>query len=163
MDETPEDSPPKKKSLVMPAIALAAVLGAGSFGASLLMLGTPPAPATEDHAAQSGEEAGATDAGTETEFLPMEPLLISLGPRTGNKQLRFEGYLEIPVASRETVQGGMPRVMDVLNTYLRSVEPQELSEPTALLKFRLQMLRRVQLVLGEEVVYDLLISKFLIG
>ena len=56
-----------------------------------------------------------------------------------------------------------PRVLDVLNSYLRVVEIDELSEPTSLLRLRAQMLRRVQIVTGEGRVRDLLITQFVVN
>ena len=43
----------------------------------------------------------------------------------------------------------MPRVVDVLNTFLRAVEPRDLEQPSALAPLRAQMLRRIQVVTGE--------------
>ena len=57
----------------------------------------------------------------------------------------------------------MPRVLDVLNTYLRAVEVRDLEEPSSLVKLRAQMLRRVQVVTGEGKVRDLLITEFVLG
>ena len=51
----------------------------------------------------------------------------------------------------------MPRIQDVLNSYLRAVEVRQLEDPSALLRLRAQMLRRVQIVTGEGRVRDLLI------
>ena len=50
----------------------------------------------------------------------------------------------------------MPRVLDVLNTYLRAVEVRDLEEPASLARLRAQMLRRIQVVTGEGRVRDLL-------
>ena len=50
--------------------------------------------------------------------------------------------------------------MDVLNIYLRALDPHELQEPAALLRLRAQMLRRVQIVTGPGMVNDLLVMEF---
>ena len=57
----------------------------------------------------------------------------------------------------------MPRIVDILNTYLRAVQPQDLDSPTALLRLRVQMLHRVQVVAGQGVVRDLLITEFILN
>ena len=59
--------------------------------------------------------------------------------------------------------GLMPRVLDVLNTYLRAVEVRDLEEPAALARLRAQMLRRIQVVTGEGRVRDLLIAEFVLN
>ncbi len=57
----------------------------------------------------------------------------------------------------------MPRVLDVLNTYLRAVEVRDLEEPSSLARLRAQMLRRIQVVTGEGRVRDLLISELVLN
>lgn len=96
-------------------------------------------------------------------FLAIEPLLISLGSVADERQLRFEGFLEVDARYHDEVAELMPRIMDALNIYLRAVDYSDVREPTALLKMRLQMLHRVQIVVGEGRVHDLLVSKFLLG
>ena len=56
-----------------------------------------------------------------------------------------------------------PRVMDVLNSYLRAVAVSDLEDPSALVSLRAQMLRRIQLVTGEGRVRDLLIMEFVLS
>ncbi len=51
----------------------------------------------------------------------------------------------------------------MLNSYLRAVEVRQLEDPSALLRLRAQMLRRVQIVTGEGRVRDLLISEFVLN
>ena len=57
----------------------------------------------------------------------------------------------------------LPRVIDVLNSYLRAVEVADLEDPTALVRLRAQMLRRVQMVAGDGRVRDLLVTGFVIN
>jgi flagellar FliL protein len=57
----------------------------------------------------------------------------------------------------------MPRIQDVLNTYLRAVDVEDLEEPAALLRLRAQMLRRVQVVVGDGPVRDLLVTEFVLN
>lgn len=57
----------------------------------------------------------------------------------------------------------MPRIADVLNTYLRAVEVRDLEAPAATVWLRAQMLRRIQVVAGEGRVRDLLITEFVLN
>mgnify|MGYP003471658695 FL=1 len=57
----------------------------------------------------------------------------------------------------------LPRVTDVLNGYLRAVELAELEKPTALVKLRAHLIRRIQLVAGEGRVRDVLVTEFVIN
>lgn len=96
-------------------------------------------------------------------FVQIEPLVVSLGSGSSLAHLRFRGHLEVAEGTEEAVTSLMPRVMDVLNGYLRAMKPEELSDPTMLIRIRAQMLRRVQLVVGDGLVKDLLVSEFVLN
>ncbi len=96
-------------------------------------------------------------------FVPMEPIMISLPPGSTARHLRFIGQLEVEPAQQIEVAGLMPRILDTLNTYLRAVEVRDLEDPTAIQRLRAQMLRRVQVVVGEGRVRDLLITEFILS
>jgi len=57
----------------------------------------------------------------------------------------------------------LPRVLDVLNSYLRVIDMQELNDPRALVRLRAQLLRRVQIVTGDVLVRDLLVTEFVVN
>ena len=155
-----EGEPPKRKSKWPLIIGLVLMLGLGGGGFyatySGLLLG---GDGTHAEAAAPGEDAVAVDAA----FVPITPLVISLGDGGGARHLRFAAQLEVGKATQEAVTELMPRVLDVLNGYLRAVEVRELEDPTALIRLRAQMLRRVQIVTGEGQVRDLLISEFVLN
>lgn len=96
-------------------------------------------------------------------FVAIDPLTISLGPSSTSRHLRFEAQLEIDAAYEEDVTKLMPRIVDVLNSYLRAIEIRDVEEPAALVRLRAQMLRRVQIVTGEGRVRDLLIMEFVLN
>lgn len=98
----------------------------------------------------------------EIAFVQLAPLLVTLSQGQQIQQLRFEGYLEVNPEHAEEVDALMPRIMDVLNGYLRAIEAHDITEPAAMLRIRGQMLRRIQIVTGEGRVRDLLITTFLV-
>jgi flagellar FliL protein len=108
-------------------------------------------------------EAPAENVLGDVAFVPMEPIMISLPPGASAKLLRFAGQLEVAPEHAVEVAGLMPRVLDVLNTYLRAVEVRDLEEPSSLAHLRAQMLRRIQVVTGEGRVRDLLITEFVLN
>lgn len=67
------------------------------------------------------------------------------------------------MTAQTEVTGIKPRVVDVLNSYLRAVDVATLEDPTAMLRIKAQMLRRIQIVTGEGRVRDLLISEFVLN
>tara|TARA_R110002072_G_scaffold162987_2_gene315310 strand:- start:372 stop:902 length:531 start_codon:yes stop_codon:yes gene_type:complete len=96
-------------------------------------------------------------------FVPLEPLLISLPNRSGRQYLRFVAQIEVAPEYAGDVEAIKPRIVDVLNGYLRAVEVSDFDDPNALMRLRAQMLRRVQVVAGEGRVRDLLIMEFVLS
>lgn len=109
----------------------------------------------------SGEAAAALPDGVA--FVPMEPIMVSLPPGSSARLLRFTGQLEVAPEYAAEVTGLMPRVLDVLNTFLRAVDTSDLEQASALAPLRAQMLRRIQVVTGEGRVNDLLITEFVLN
>jgi flagellar FliL protein len=96
-------------------------------------------------------------------FVPIEPLIISLDPAGRSRHLRFSAQIETPSDRAAEVAALMPRIVDVLNGYLRAVGVAEIEDPAALVRLRAQMLRRIQIVTGEGRVRDLLITEFVLN
>lgn len=96
-------------------------------------------------------------------FVPLDPLVISLGSSGQNRHLRFTGQLEVAAEYAAEVTLILPRVLDLLNGYLRAVDVALLEDPSSLFRLRAQMLRRVQVVTGEGRVRDLLVTEFVLN
>lgn len=155
--ELPQDAAPKKKSklpLIL-GLVLFLVLGGGGFYAvySGLILGHSTDGPAGDHVADLPEIA----------FVPLEPVTITLGEVSANVHLRFAAQLEVNLSHQSEVVLLVPRILDVLNGYLRAVEVAELGDPNALVRLRSQMLRRIQIVTGEGRVRDLLVTEFVLN
>lgn len=169
-DDIPEGEAekPKKKGLLIPlviGVVLALGLGGGAFWA--LSAGPLSHLFASDKQGHAGEEA-AEDHATETAigqvaFIPLDVVTISLGAGANGRHLIFEAQLEVEAAYQAEVELLKPRVLDVLNSYLRVVEVAELSEPSSLLRLRAQMLHRAQIVTGEGRVRDLLVTQFVVN
>ena len=152
---------PKKKSKkpMLIGIVLALLLGGGGFFA--VYSGMILAPhAEEEHAEEEMIEAQPLPS---VAFIPIDPLVINLGKGSTNRHLKFRAQLEVEPATQDEVTMMLPRVTDVLNGYLRAIKIAELEEPTALIRLRAQMLRRVKVVTGEGRVRDLLIMEFVLN
>lgn len=155
-EAAPEAGPKKKSKLPLIAgVVLALLLGGGGFYAAVsgMIFGSGA-----DHAPEA-EVAALPDIA----FVPLEPLVISLGGAAQSRHLRFTAQLEVAGPHSAEVSLLQPRILDVLNGYLRAVEVAELEDPTALVRIRAQMLRRIQIVSGEGRVRDLLITEFVLN
>lgn len=158
--------PKKKKGLLVPlvlGVILAAAGGGGGFWA--VTLGPFAPEETADVLVETDGDHGEEDdlAPADVAFLELETLVITLGAEESNRNLIFTAALEVRPEHLAEVTELTPRVLDVLNSYLRVIAISELSEPTSLSRLRSQMLRRIQVVTGTGRVRDLLVTQFLVN
>ena len=158
MAEAIQDAAPKKRSKlpVLIGIMLAVLLGGGGFYATYsgMILGShAEAPAD---AAHPGPLAGIA-------FVPLETMVVSLGKDSSSRHLRFTAQVEVVDTAVADVTLLAPRILDVLNSYLRAIDTATIEEPSAMAKLRAQMLRRIQIVTGDGRVRDLLITEFVLN
>ena len=153
-----EETGKKRSKLpLLMGVVLALVLGGGGFYAtwSGMILGG------EAHGA--AEHAGGPGPMTGIAFVPLETMVISLAPDSGSRHLRFTAQVEVVDSAVADVTLLAPRILDVLNSYLRAIDTAAIEDPSAMAKLRSQMLRRVQIVTGEGRVRDLLITEFVLN
>jgi flagellar FliL protein len=150
--------PPKKKSKkpMIIGLVLMLLLGAGGFYATFS--GMILAPHEE-----GGEAAAKIAELPDIAFVPVDPLTVALGGADSGHHLRFVAQIEVNGSHKADVTLLLPRISDVMNGYLRAVDPTVLSDPTAFQRIRAHLLRRVQLVSGEGRVRDLLITEFVMN
>jgi len=152
------DNMPKPRSMrpLILGVALALLLGGGGFYASWsgLILGA------DAHAA-SGE--GQPESLQGIAFVPLETMVVSLDPASGSRHLRFSAQVEVVESAAADVALLAPRILDVLNSYLRAIDPAMIEDPQSMARLRAQMLRRIQLVTGDGRVRDLLITEFVLN
>lgn len=157
-DPPQEAAPTKKKSKLPLLIGMALAILGGGAGFYVTFSGLLFGEAR----AESGQGKG-TDALPDIAFVPVDPMIISLGPSGQSSHLRFTAQLEVSAPYVADVTMLLPRIMDVLNGYLRAVDVAEIEDPGALVRMRAQMLRRVQIVSGEGRVRDLLVTEFVVN
>lgn len=159
-DVETEEAPKKASKLpLILGLVLALVGGGGGFFAvySGLLFGSAP---SEEAAAQVETEIdGLPDVG----YVALDPFIVSLSSDGAASLLRFAAQLEVPSTHLEEVERVKPRIIDVLNGYLRALSAEDIESPDALVQLRAQMLRRVQIVTGSERVHDLLVMEFVLS
>lgn len=152
------EEPAKKRSKkpLLIGLMLALLLGGGGFYATFsgLILG-----GGEDHA----EEEMLPGPLTGIAFVPLETIVVSLAPDSGSEHLRFTAQLEVVETAMKDVTTLTPRILDVVNSYLRAIDTASIEDPQAMARLRAQMLRRIQVVTGEGRVRDLLITEFVLN
>jgi len=150
-----------KKTSKMPLVLGVAALIFGA-GGGFFATYTGLILATESSAQPDSNVSAPADF-PDVAFVPVEPMVISLSPSSPSSHLRFRAQLEVPSQYASDVEALLPRVVDVLNGYLRALETADIESPAALTRLRAQMLRRVQIVAGPGRVNDLLIMEFVLS
>ncbi|QFS84692.1 flagellar basal body-associated protein FliL [Roseivivax sp. THAF40] len=160
----------KKKSGKLPLIAgvvLAILGGAGGYYAvsSGLLFGSDEAPVSETTEKDASEIPAMYEGQTaeDIRFVQLSPLVVSLGPDAGARHLRFKAAIETIPGAEDDVMALEPRILDVMNGYLRALTPADIEAQDALFVIRAQLTRRLQLVLGEDRMLDLLVMEFVLN
>ncbi|HLQ17377.1 MAG TPA: flagellar basal body-associated FliL family protein, partial [Tabrizicola sp.] len=131
MAETALEELPKKRSKkpLLIGLLLAVLLGGGGFYATYsgLILGGGGQHAEEEHA--PGPLSGIA-------FVPLETIIVSLGADSGSEHLRFTAQLEVVDSAAADVTTLAPRILDVVNSYLRAIETTTIEDPHAMARLR---------------------------
>ena len=154
-----EEAPkPSKMPLILGLVFLLLGGGGGFYATwSGLLFGAE----SEETKAEVKEEE--QDKAPAIQFIPIDPITVSLPQGSAQSHLRFRAELEVPRDYASDVEAVLPRIVDVLNGYLRAIEANDITDPSALTRMRAQMLRRVQVVTGPEQIQDLLIMEFVLN
>lgn len=155
-DGEEEEQASGRGGLLIPLVLAVALGGGGFFAAFSGMLpigGDEPPP----------KAMAATVTKAPASFVPITPLVISLGPEARAQHLRFSAQLEVAPDALADVEALMPRILDVLNTYLRAVSEADIESPAAMTRLRAHMLRRIQIVTGDGWVKEILITEFVLN
>jgi flagellar FliL protein len=157
-DSVETEDPMKKSKLPLIIGLLLGLVGAGG-GFFAVSSGLIMASESEGHDDKADHQEGMPDVA----FIPIDPLVISLRAPSQSRHLRFRAQLEVPAQFQAETEKLLPRVVDVLNSYLRALDTADFEEPAALMRLRAQMLRRVQVVVGQGRVNDLLVMEFVLN
>lgn len=157
--------PPSRMRPMMLGAAMAMALGAGGFYAVWSGLVLPASPEGQDAraAAPPADSVARSERPEAPIFVSLDPLVVSLGSNAGSRHLRFKAELEVLRGREAEVRALTPRIADTLNGYLRAVTVAELEDPASLFLLRAQMLRRIQIITGDDMVRDLLVTEFVLS
>ncbi|WP_254429132.1 MULTISPECIES: flagellar basal body-associated protein FliL [unclassified Ruegeria] len=163
-DATAEQAEISKKSGKMGLIIgliLAMIGAAGGYfltTSGALPIGTK----TSTHEAKEKKKNTPGMALPDVGFVDLPPVIVSVN--TGaSRHLKFHAQLEVSSEFLGDVEKMKPRIMDVLNGYLRAVEISDLEDSLALMRIRGHLLRRIGIVVGEDRVRDVLVMEFVLN
>ncbi len=161
-----EASAPRKgkKPLILGLVAMLALGGGGFFLTNSGTIRLPLPGAEESGHAEKRAEAHASPASAEAHgaFVDIGQMVVTLGPLARARHLRLAASLEVAPGTEAEVTVLMPRIKDVINSYLQALEESDVERPAAMARMRSHLLRRIRVVVGEDAVRDLLITEFVL-
>ena len=179
-----EDGHAKKKGLPLKLIIIAAagvlVLGGGGTGA-FLMLGSKPAANADAHKkakpkkkpAKEGEAKGPTDKNAPViadgpngvVFYTLPDIVVNMQTADGKSTfLKLKLTLELPDHDTvDVLEPNRPRLQDMFQTFLRELRPEDLAGSQGSYQLRMEILRRVNLVIAPAKINSVLIEEMLIN
>ena len=183
--ESAEGAPAKKKlplKMVLIAGAAALVVLGGGGGAAFMFLAPKPdathaegkdkKPKKEKKAEKGGHgKAGEEGVSNVREgpdgviFYTMPDVVVNMQTADGRPTfLKLKLTLELPDSHAvETLDPNMPRLQDMFQTFLRELRPEDLSGSQGSYQLRMEILRRVNLVISPTKANAVLIEEMLIN
>lgn len=158
-EQTPGEAPRKSSKLGLILSVVLAFLGAGAgYFALSYELGSK----AHKDSTSSSKGAAAVPA-PDVAFVEIPPIIVTLPPGAQNTHLRFVGLIEVPTEFQEDVAFLMPRIQDMLNGYLRALTAEDIEGSGALYIIRLQLFRRIVMVVGLGKANSLLVTEFILN
>jgi flagellar FliL protein len=168
----------KKKLIVLVALVLL-LAGAGAglwFGGilpPLLGMDKKADPAAEEAGAGQGDgkgdakadaKGGKPEARPQPVFMDLPEIIANLnaGPRR-NSFIKLRPKLELAKAEDEAaVKAAMPRLMDLFQTYLREMRPEELRGSAGTYRLREELLARANIAVAPARIVDVLFPEIIV-
>ena len=170
MTDAATNAPPEgkkfgKKPLII-GVVLMIIGGIGGYFAtsSGLIPLSREAPTEENENRPTQQDASDIEQAVEPlpdiEYVALDPVVVTMIHTEQVFNLRFRAQLEVNAPYKEDVEKITPRIIDVLNSYLRALEIEDFKDGFALTKIRGQLLRRFQAVAGKGRIRDVLVMDF---
>jgi flagellar protein FliL len=158
-EATAAEAPPRKSSKMPMILGLVlAILGGGGgfYAVQSGLIG-----GSESHA-----EAPMADLPppiAPVAYVAIDPITVNMPRSSGHQFLRITAQVEVAPEHQAEVEPLKPRIIDVMNSFLRAVEPADFEDQLILEELRGHLLHRIAVVTGEGRVRDLLIQEFLLN
>ena len=175
---------PPLKMLIIAGAAALVVLGGGGTAAFMFLKPKPDAEAAADHgkkdkkkdkkgkeekghAGKEGEAGGAVvrEGPDGVVFYTMPDVVVNMQTAEGRPTfLKLKLTLELPDEHVvEELDPNMPRLQDMFQTFLRELRPEDLQGSQGSYQLRMEILRRVNLVIAPSKANAVLIEEMLIN
>ena len=178
--EDGEDGPAKKKftpkMMIIAGVAALLVLGGGGTGAFFLLKPKPDAAQAEkaekkkekkgDKKGEGEKPVGEVREGPDgILFYTMPSVVVNMQTADGRSTfLKLKLTLEVPdQATVDLLEPNMPRLQDMFQTFLRELRPEDLQGSQGSYQLRMEIQRRVNMVIAPSKVNAVLIEEMLIN
>jgi len=157
----------KKKLIVLAAVPLVlAGVAAGLWFSGILppLIGMGPKDAAMAHPADQPAEAMAAAAVKPPSFVEVPEMIANLNS-SGKRQsfVKLKARIEVAKdADQPIVQAAMPRILDLFQTYLREIRPEELRGSAGTWRLREELIARANIAVAPARVTDVLFVEMLI-
>lgn len=172
---------PPLKLLIIAGVGALVVLGGGGGAAFMFLSPKPAAEGAEAEKAKGGKDAKEKDKGKDGKggespaviragpdgvvFYTMPDIVVNMQTPEGKATfLKLRLTLELPDdAVAAELDPNLPRLQDMFQTFLRELRPEDLSGSQGSYQLRMEILRRVNLVISPAKVNAVLIEEMLIN
>ena len=176
--EAPAKKKPPLMILIAGGVGALVVLGGGGAGAMMLMGGKKPpeAGAEKAHAKPKKKAHGEGEKGKEGKspisegpggvvYYTMPDVVANIQTPDGHPSyLKLKLAFELPNAEMaDDIEPNAPRLNDMFQTFLRELRPEDLSGSAGSYQLRMEIQRRVNLVIAPAKVNSVLIQEMLIN
>ncbi|MEJ5243629.1 MAG: flagellar basal body-associated FliL family protein [Desulfomicrobiaceae bacterium] len=165
-DQTAEEQPKKggKLKWIIILLVLVALLGAGGFFAYKHFFASPKEGGANANATEeASKEPNATNATAPGQLVKLDTLVVNLADPLGRRYLKVTMEVEIvdaqAVAELEAV---MPKVKDALLLLLSSKTFADVATMDKKLELKLQVVERLNQILGKSKVRDVYFTEFVV-
>ena len=160
--------------IIIGAVAAVLVLGGGGTAAFLLLghhgpagahASKPKKPAKKDGAKDDKTGAQVADGPDGVVFYTPPDIVANMDTADGKPTfLKLKLTFELPDHdTADAIDENMPRLQDMFQTFLRELRPEDLSGSQGSYQLRMEILRRVNLVIAPSKVNTVLIEEMLIN
>ncbi|MEX2521096.1 MAG: flagellar basal body-associated FliL family protein [Paracoccaceae bacterium] len=163
LDEiAPEPVAKRSRAPLLTGAVLSLLLGGGGFFATYSGMVSLPHGATKDDKGHAAAHSHGEARADMPAFVPVGEVVIPLGPNATARFLVIELQIEARPEDAAVFETLRPRILDVVNTFLRVVEESDIESPSATIRLRAQLLRRIRAVSAPVEPRDLLITSFVL-
>ena len=158
----------KRKLLILVAIVVVVLLAVAGVLFSGVLGGKEKekedAETTQEQPAEGAEGAAGKPVVQKPVYYELPEFLVNLTSAT-NRTSFLKMSVTLELRDKEAVaiiEANSPRIMDMFNTYLREVRPQDLSGSAGIFRLRGELMMRINRTIEEGLVKDILFSEIII-